>query len=106
MAGQIGQMAGFFLSFLMIIVGVVLCLYSVYDRIRNAEQRAKRYAQEMLKGLAKEGKEGITTSPIPLGDINNIIEAIIKIENPFMQVGVFLTVFGILVMIISIFIPI
>jgi len=106
MTGQLGQLIGFGMSFAMILIGVALCLYSVYDRIRNAEQRAKRFAQEMLGGLAREGKEGITSSPIPLGDINNIIEAIIKIENPFMQVGVFLTVFGILVMIISIFIPI
>ena len=33
------------------------------------------------------------------------IEAIMKIENIFMQVGVFLTVFGMLILIISIFIP-
>lgn len=71
--------------------------------MKNAEQRARRFAQEILRGMTKEG---ITTSPIPLADLNNIIEAIMKIENPFMQVGVFLTVFGMLVMIISIFIPI
>ena len=98
-----GQLIGFGISLFMIIVGVVLCLYSVYDRMENAEERAKKIAQEILKGLTKEG---IVSSPIPLADLNNIIEAIMKIENPFMQVGVFLTVFGILVMIISIFIPI
>jgi len=104
-AGFIGQMAGFSLSFIMIVVGVLLCLYSVYDRMKNAEKRARKIAEEVAKSLAKT-KEGITTSPIPLADLNNIIEAIIKIENPFMQVGVFLTVFGMLIMIISIFIPI
>jgi hypothetical protein len=98
-----GQLIGFGISLFMIIVGVVLCLYSVYDRMENAEERAKKIAQEILKGLTKEG---IVSSPIPLADLNNIIEAIMKIENPFMQVGVFLTVFGMLVMIISIFIPI
>jgi hypothetical protein len=103
MAGLVGQMAGFILSFLMVIVGVILCLYSVYDRLKHAEERVRRFTQEIIRGLSKEG---ITTSPIPLADLNNIIEAIMKIENPFMQVGVFLTVFGILVMIISIFIPI
>jgi hypothetical protein len=101
-----GQLIGFGISVIMIVIGVLLCLYSVYDRIKNAEQRAGRFAREILKGLTREGKEGIITSPIPIADLNNIIEAIIKIENPFMQVGVFLTVFGILVMIISIFIPI
>lgn len=103
MAGLIGQLIGFGISIVMIVVGVFLCLYSVYDRMKNAEQRARRFAQEILRGMTKEG---ITTSPIPLADLNNIIEAIMKIENPFMQVGVFLTVFGMLVMIISIFIPI
>ncbi|MGA2933595.1 MAG: hypothetical protein ABSD81_00385 [Methanomicrobiales archaeon] len=98
-----GQLVGFGISVVMIVVGVVLCLYSVYDRMKNAEERAKRLAEEVVKSLSK--KEGITTSPIPLADLNNIIEAIMKIKNPFMQVGVFLTVFGILVMIISIFIP-
>jgi len=101
-AGLLGQMAGFLLAFIMIVVGVLLCLYSVYDRMKNAEERARRFAQEILRNLTKEG---ITTSPIPLADLNNIIEAIMKIKNPFMQVGVFLSVFGIILMIISIFIP-
>jgi len=101
-AGLLGQMAGFLLAFIMIVVGVLLCLYSVYDRMTNAEERARRFAQEILRGMTKEG---ITTSPIPLADLNNIIEAIMKIKNPFMQVGVYLSVFGIILMIISIFIP-
>jgi hypothetical protein len=92
----------FLLAFIMIVVGVLLCLYSVYDRMKNAEERARRFAQEILRNLTKEG---ITTSPIPLADLNNIIEAIMKIKNPFMQVGVYLSVFGIILMIISIFIP-
>ena len=102
-AGFIGQMAGFLLAFVMIVIGVLLCLYSVYDRITNAEERAKKIAGEIVKSMEK--KEGITTSPIPLGELDEIITAIMKIQNPSLQVGVFLTVFGILVMIISIFIP-
>jgi hypothetical protein len=98
-----GQLVVFGISVVMIVIGVLLCLYSIYDRMKNAEERAKKLAQEIMKGLTK--KEGITGSPIPLADLNNIIEAIMKIENTFMQVGVFLTVFGIIVMIISIFIP-
>jgi len=98
-----GQLVVFGISVVMIVIGVLLCLYSIYDRMKNAKERAKKLAQEIMKGLTK--KEGITGSPIPLADLNNIIEAIMKIENTFMQVGVFLTVFGIIVMIISIFIP-
>jgi len=98
-----GQLVVFGISVVMIVVGVLLCLYSVYDRIKNAEERARRFAREVLKELGK--REGITASPIPLADLNNIIEAIMKIENIFMQVGVFLTVFGILILIISIFMP-
>ena len=98
-----GQLVVFGISVVMIVIGVLLCLYSIYDRMKNAEERAKKLAQEIMKGLTK--KEGITGSPIPLADLNNIIEAIMKIQNTFMQVGVFLTVFGIIVMIISIFIP-
>jgi hypothetical protein len=93
----------FGISVLMTVTGVLLCLYSIYDRMKNAEERAKKLAEEILRGLGR--KEGITTSPIPLADLNNIIEAIMKIENIFMQVGVFLTVFGMLILIISIFIP-
>jgi hypothetical protein len=99
----LGQLVGFGIAVFMIVVGVLLCLYSIYDRMKNAEERAKKIAEEVAKSLSK--KEGITVSPIPLADLNNIIEAILKIENPFMQVGVFLTVFGIIVMVISIFIP-
>ncbi|HVN65815.1 MAG TPA: hypothetical protein VMT31_04275 [Methanomicrobiales archaeon] len=98
-----GQLVVFGISVVMVALGVILCLYSVYDRMKNAEERAKKIAEEVAKSLSK--KEGITVSPIPLADLNNIIEAILKIENPFMQVGVFLTVFGIIVMVISIFIP-
>jgi len=98
-----GQLVGFGISVLMIIIGVILCLYSVYDRMKNAEERAKKIAEEVLRRLEK--KQGITTSPIPLGELDEIIAAIMKIQNPSMQVGVFLTVFGMLVMIISIFIP-
>jgi hypothetical protein len=98
-----GQLGVFGIAVLMIILGVILCLYSIYDRRKTAEEQAKKIAEEVVKSMSR--KEGITTSPIPLADLNNIIEAIIKIENPFMQVGVFLTVFGIIVMIISIFIP-
>jgi hypothetical protein len=98
-----GQVVGFGISVVMIVVGALLCLYSIYDRMKNAEEQAKKIADEVEKRLS--GKAGITGSPIPLADLNNIIEAILKIENPFMQVGVFLTVFGIIVMVISIFIP-
>jgi len=99
-----GQLVVFGIAVLMIILGAILCLYSIYDRRKTAEEQAKKIAEEVVKSMSR--KEGITTSPIPLADLNNIIEAIIKIENPFMQVGVFLTVFGMLIMIISIFIPI
>ncbi|HMA05364.1 MAG TPA: hypothetical protein VKO45_05495 [Methanomicrobiales archaeon] len=98
-----GQLAGFGISVLMIVIGVALCLYSVYDRMKNTEERAKRIAEEVARRLEK--RAGITTSPIPLGELDEIIREIMKIQNPSMQVGVFLTVFGILVMIISIFIP-
>jgi len=98
-----GQLVVFGIAVLMIILGAILCLYSIYDRRKTAEEQAKKIAEEVVKSMSR--KEGITTSPIPLADLNNIIEAIIKIENPFMQVGVFLTVFGIIVMVISIFIP-
>jgi hypothetical protein len=98
-----GQLVGFGISVLMIVIGGILSLYSVYDRMKNAEERAKKIAEEIVKNLTKT-KE-ITTSPIPLAELDEIITAIMKIENPSMQVGVFLTVFGILVMIISIFIP-
>ncbi len=98
-----GQLVVFGVSVLMIVAGVILCLYSVYDRVRNAEERARKLAREIMKELG--GKEGIVSSPIPLSELNNIIEAITKIQNVFMQVGVFLTVFGMLILIISIFIP-
>jgi membrane protein insertase Oxa1/YidC/SpoIIIJ len=98
-----GQLVGFGISVVMLVIGVILCLYSVYDRKVNAEEQAKKIAEEVAKIQSK--KEGITASPIPLADLNDIIKAINEIKNPFMQVGVFLTVFGIIVMIISIFIP-
>jgi hypothetical protein len=98
-----GQIVGFGIAVLMILLGVILCLYSIYDRRKTAEEQAKKIAEEVVKSLSK--KEGITTSPIPLSELDEIITAIMKIENPSLQVGVFLTVFGILVMIISIFIP-
>ena len=102
-AGQIGQMAGFFLAFIMIVIGTLLCLYSIYDRMKNAEDQARKIADEVVRRLEK--KEGITESPIAIGALDEIIREIMKIQNPSMQVGVFLTVFGIIVMIISIFIP-
>jgi len=98
-----GQLTGFCISVLMIALGVILCLYSVYDRRRTAEEQAKKVAGEVVRGLAEA--KGITTSPISADGLAKIIEAILKIENPSLQVGVFLTVFGIVVMIISIFIP-
>jgi hypothetical protein len=98
-----GQLVGFGISVLMILIGVVLCLYSIYERRKMSEEQAKKIAEEVAKRLEK--REGITTSPIPIGALDEIIREIMKIQNPSMQVGVFLTVFGILVMIIAIFIP-
>ena len=98
-----GQLMGFGIAVVMIALGVILCLYSIYDRRKTAEEQAKKIAEEVVKSLEK--KEGITTSPIPIGALDEIIREIMKIQNPSLQVGVFLTVFGILVMIISIFIP-
>jgi len=98
-----GQVVGFGISVVMIVIGIVLCIYSIYDRRKDAEEQAKQIASEIARIQA--GKEGITASPIPLADLNDIIKAINQIKNPAMQVGVFLTVFGIIVMVISIFIP-
>ena len=98
-----GQLVGFGISVVMIALGVFLCLYSIYDRRRTAEEQAKKIAEEIVKRMEK--KEAITTSPIPINALDEIIREIMKIQNPSLQVWVFLTVFGILVMIISIFIP-
>jgi len=98
-----GQQLGFGLSVLMIGIGVILCLYSIYDRRKAAEEQARRIAEEIAKKLGK--REGITESPIPIGAIDEILREIMKIQNPFMQVGVFFTVFGVIVMVISIFLP-
>ena len=98
-----GQVVGFGISVVMIVIGIILCIYSIYDRRKDAEEQAKKIAEEIAKIQSK--KEGIISSPIPLADLNDIIKAIMEIKNPSMQVGVFLTVFGIIVMIISIFIP-
>jgi high-affinity nickel permease len=94
-----GQFVGFGISVLMIAVGLVLSLYSVYERRKIAEEEAKRIAEMILS------KKGITESPIAIGALDEIIREIMKIQNPSLQVGVFFTVFGIIVMIISIFIP-
>jgi predicted histidine transporter YuiF (NhaC family) len=99
----LGQLVGFGIAVFMIAIGIILTLYSIYDRRKTAEEQAKKIAEEIAKSQSK--KEGITSSPIPLAELDEIIAAIMKIQNPSMQVGVFLTVFGILVMIISIFIP-
>jgi TRAP-type uncharacterized transport system fused permease subunit len=98
-----GQVVGFGISVVMIVIGIALCIYSIYDRRKDAEEQAKKIAEEIAKVQSR--KEGITASPIPLADLNDIIKAINQIKNPAMQVGVFLTVFGIIVMVISIFIP-
>ena len=98
-----GQQLGFGLSVLMVAIGVILCLASICDRRKAAEEQARRIADEIAKRLGE--KEGITESPIPIGAIDEILKEIMKIENPFMQVGVFLTVFGVIVMVISIFLP-
>jgi hypothetical protein len=98
-----GQLLVFGISVAMIVLGALLCLYSIHDRTRGAEEQAKKIAEEIEKRQAR--KEGITASPIPLADLNDIIRAIAEIKNPFLQVGVFLTVFGIIVMVVSIFIP-
>jgi hypothetical protein len=50
-------------------------------------------------------RQGITSSPIPLADLNDIIRALNEIRNPYLQVGMYLTVFGLILMIISLFIP-
>jgi hypothetical protein len=99
----LGQLVGFGIAVFMIATGIILSLYSIYDRRKAAGEQAKKIAEEIAKSQSK--KEGITSSPIPLAELDEIIAAIMKIQNPSMQVGVFLTVFGILVMIISIFIP-
>jgi len=98
-----GQLLVFGISVAMIILGALLCLYSIYDRMKGIEEQAKTIAREIEKRQVK--KMGITDSPIPLADLNDIIRAINEIKNPFMQVGVYLTVFGIIVMVVSIFIP-
>jgi hypothetical protein len=98
-----GQLLVFGISVAMIVLGAILCLYSIYDRIKGAEEQAKAIAREI--GKQQPGKMGITDSPIPLADLNDIIRAINEIKNPFMQVGVYLTVFGIILMVVSIFIP-
>ncbi len=98
-----GQTVGFGISIVMIALGVILCLYSIYDRRKASEEQAKKIAEEVVKRLEK--REGITSSPIAVGALDEIIREIMKIQNPFMQVGAFLLVFGIIVMIISIFIP-
>jgi hypothetical protein len=98
-----GQLLVFGISVAMIVLGALLCLYSIYDRIRGAEDQAKKIAEEMEKRQAM--RQGITSSPIPLADLNDIIRALNEIKNPFLQVGMYLTVFGIIVMVVSIFIP-
>ena len=100
---MIGQLLVFGISFLMIVGGVVFCVYSIYDRQKAAEEQAKKIAEEIEK--KRSAKMGITDSPIPLADLNDIIRALNEIKNPFLQVGMFLTVFGLILMIISIFIP-
>ncbi len=100
---MIGQLLVFGISFLMIIVGVVFCVYSIYDRLKTAEEQAKLIAMEIEK--KRSAKMGITESPIPLADLNDIIRALNEIKNPYLQVGMYLTVFGLILMIISLFIP-
>jgi Ca2+/Na+ antiporter len=100
---MIGQLLVFGISFLMIVGGVVFCVYSIYDRQKAAGEQAKKIAGEIEK--MRSAKMGITDSPIPLADLNDIIRALNEIKNPFLQVGMFLTVFGLILMIISIFIP-
>jgi hypothetical protein len=100
---MIGQLLVFGISFLMVLAGVVLCGYSIYDRQKAAEEQARKIAGEIEKKAM--AKQGITTSPIPLADLNDIIRALNEIKNPFLQVGMYLTVFGLILMIISIFIP-
>jgi Ca2+/Na+ antiporter len=100
---MIGQFLVFGISFLMIVVGVIFCIYSIYDRQKTAEEQAKIIASEM--GKKHPARMGITESPIPLADLNDIIRALNEIKNPFLQVGMYLTVFGLILMIISIFIP-
>ena len=95
----LGQMVGFGISVLMIAAGLVLCLYSIFERRKMAEEEAKRIADMVL------AKKGITDSPIAIGALDEIIREIMKIQNPSLQVGVLFTVFGIIVMVISIFIP-
>ena len=87
----------------MIVAGVIFCVYSIYDRKKAAGEQAKIIAAEMEK--KRPAKMGITDSPIPLADLNDIIRALNEIKNPFLQVGMYLTVFGLILMIISIFIP-
>ncbi|MDD1667408.1 MAG: hypothetical protein LUO96_02960 [Methanomicrobiales archaeon] len=100
---MIGQFLVFGISFFMIVAGVALCIYSIYDRQKIAEEQAKIIASEIEK--KRPAKMGITDSPIPLADLNDIIRALNEIKNPFLQVGMYLTVFGLILMIISIFLP-
>ncbi len=100
---MIGQLLVFGISFLMVVTGVVFCIYSIHDRLKAAEEQARVIVEEMEK--KRLAKMGITDSPIPLADLNDIIRALNEIKNPFLQVGMYLTVFGLILMIISIFLP-
>ena len=99
-AGMIGQFLAFSISAIMIAIGVILSVISAYDRRKSNSEVVNKAAAL----LARE-PEKMAASPIDLGDLSKLIDSIMKIQNPWMQVGVFLTVFGIVVMIIAVFIP-
>ena len=55
-----------------------------------------------VKFFDEKGNEPVPTAP-SLGDITNLLKVIIGIENPSFQVGVFLVVFAIIVIMLSFF---
>jgi hypothetical protein len=92
-----GAALAFYVGIIMIVLGVVCCLWSVWDRRTPATRM-----REILD-LKTDGKD---LNPPSFEDLNNILKTILGIQNPQLQVGVFLVVFGIVVMILSNFITI
>jgi hypothetical protein len=90
-----GAVLAFYVGIVMILLGVGCCLLSVWDRRTPVNQ-----VNEILQ-LKSGGKE---LNPPSMEELNNILKTILGIQNPPLQVGVFLVVFGIVVMILSNFI--
>jgi len=122
--GMTGQMLAFYLALVMVAIGIVCCVYSVWERTSDKTQQSvkavtqtvtagkttlnKAYINDMKEAFGEEKALQVLTvgpnaaanvqQPFTLTEVNALLGTIVGIKDPAFQVGVFLVVFGLIIM--------